>query len=69
MYGYKKKVYRKRRVPHWWAPTLIRTVVYSEILDKHMSLVVTDRALRLIDALAGFDNYLLQVMWPDSSKL
>lgn len=60
--GFLKKHRRyKRRVPHFWIPTLRRSVVYSEVLDKHMSVVVTDRTIRLIHENYGFDHYLLKV--------
>ena len=35
-------------------------MLYSEILDAHMLFVVTERALRLIDAAYGLDYYLLK---------
>ena len=34
-------------------------VVYSEILDKHIELLMTKRGVRLVDEAAGFDSYLL----------
>ncbi|CAG0893586.1 unnamed protein product [Darwinula stevensoni] len=72
VYGYKKKVYRKRRVPHWWAPTLIRTVVYSEILDKHMSLVTSAADLKSELALSIKRLLLLSIarknLYPDDPK-
>nr|XP_053649219.1 39S ribosomal protein L28, mitochondrial-like [Cherax quadricarinatus] len=58
--GFLKPNSRKRRVPHYWIPTVVMSVVYSEILDRYMRLQVTDRALRLIDEHYGFDNYILQ---------
>lgn len=56
----KHKIY-KRRVPRFWIPQLQRSVVYSEILDKYMSTVVTRRALDLINENYGLDHYLLKV--------
>lgn len=44
--------------------------MYSEILDKYMSVVLTDRALNLIDQHKGFDNYILETPVQDfKSKL
>lgn len=55
----KKRVFR---VPHFWFPQLKRSVIYSEVLDKYMSIVVTERAIRLIHEHFGFDHYLLKVI-------
>ena len=52
---------KRRRVAYYWMPSLKSTVLYSEILDKHMKMIVTERALRLIDENYGLDNYLLNV--------
>lgn len=57
----KHKIY-KRRVPHFWFPQLKRSVVYSEVLDKYMSVVVTPRTINLINENFGFDHYLLKVL-------
>ncbi len=56
----KKKRYQVP-VPKYWTPNLHKTVVYSEILDKYLSLIVTERALRLIDNNYGLDSYLIKV--------
>jgi large subunit ribosomal protein L28 len=45
--------------PKYWFPTLLKTTVYSEILDKYLKVVVTKRTLRLIDDAYGFDHYIL----------
>lgn len=58
--GFQKRHPRRRRVPHYWFPTLHRTVVYSEILNKHMSTAVTQRALDLIHENYGLDHYILK---------
>ncbi|XP_011157488.1 39S ribosomal protein L28, mitochondrial [Solenopsis invicta] len=58
--GFKKKGIFKRRVPHFWIPTLKKSVVYSEVLDTYMRVIVTERALRLIHENYGFDHYLLK---------
>lgn len=58
--GFQKRHPRRRRVPHYWFPTLHRTVIYSEILNKHMSTVMTQRALNLIHENYGLDHYILK---------
>lgn len=35
-------------------------MLYSEILDKYMKIVVTDTAIKAIEDAQGFDNYILQ---------
>ncbi|UYV66722.1 MRPL28 [Cordylochernes scorpioides] len=47
-------------LPRIWFPWLKNGVVYSEILDKYMEVVVTERTLQLIDENYGFDNYILK---------
>lgn len=59
--GFQSRAEKTRRVPHFWVPILKRSVVYSEILDKYIRLVVTDRTLQLINANYGFDHYILKV--------
>ena len=44
----------------YWVPKLHFGIVYSEILDKHLEIVMTERAQRLIDEAFGLDNYLLK---------
>lgn len=59
------KGFRKKdgpRLPRWWTPRLTKVVVYSEILDKYMNVVVTERTVCLIDEAFGFDNYILKVI-------
>ncbi|XP_036139000.1 39S ribosomal protein L28, mitochondrial isoform X2 [Monomorium pharaonis] len=58
--GFKKKGVFKRRVPHFWIPHLKKSVVYSEVLDTHMRVIITERALKLIHENYGFDHYLLK---------
>ncbi|XP_044256011.1 39S ribosomal protein L28, mitochondrial [Tribolium madens] len=58
--GFQIRDWRRRRVPHFWMPHLKRSVVYSEVLDKYISVVVTDRTISLINANYGFDHYLLK---------
>lgn len=58
--GYQKRSPTRRRVPHYWVPVLRRTVIYSKVLDKYLSMVVTDRTMSLIHESHGFDHYLLK---------
>lgn len=58
--GFQKRHPLRRRVPHFWFPTLHRSVIYSEILNKHMSVVLTQRALNLIHKNYGLDHYILK---------
>lgn len=64
--GFRKKAENKERVAKFWTPRLIKSVVYSEVLDKHMKTVVTFRTLDLIQAHYGFDHYLLKVITNNS---
>ncbi|XP_018360705.1 PREDICTED: 39S ribosomal protein L28, mitochondrial isoform X2 [Trachymyrmex cornetzi] len=67
--GFKKKGTYKRRVPHFWIPSLNKSVVYSEVLDTYMKVVITQRALRLIHENYGFDHYLLKTPACDLKSL
>ncbi|CAK9807005.1 39S ribosomal protein L28, mitochondrial [Anthophora quadrimaculata] len=58
--GFKKKDMYARRAPHFWFPSLKKSVVYSEVLDKYMSVIVTNRTIDLINEHYGFDHYLLK---------
>nr|CAH7741029.1 unnamed protein product [Callosobruchus chinensis] len=58
--GFQSRGEATRRVPHFWVPALKRTVVYSEVLDKYLSVIVTERAISLINSNYGFDHYLLK---------
>lgn len=58
--GFTKKKPTVRRNPYFWVPQLKRSVVYSEILDKYMSVVVTERTINLIHKNCGFDHYILK---------
>ncbi|CAH0560648.1 unnamed protein product [Brassicogethes aeneus] len=58
--GFQVRGKKKRRVPHFWVPNLRRSVVYSEVLDKHISVIVTERTINLIQEHFGFDHYLLK---------
>jgi large subunit ribosomal protein L28 len=59
--GFQVRDWRRRRVPHFWMPHLKRSVVYSEVLDKYISVIVTERTISLINSNYGFDHYLLKV--------
>lgn len=66
----RKKILPRLWIPHLWFPKLKETIVYSEILDIHMRVIVTERALRLIDNSFGLDYYLLDTPEIDiTSKL
>lgn len=41
--GFQKRQRTKRRVPHFWIPTLKRSVLRSEILNEYFSMTVTER--------------------------
>ncbi|XP_076046362.1 mitochondrial ribosomal protein L28 [Oratosquilla oratoria] len=58
--GFQKRKRLRRKVPHYWVPTLKSAVLYSEVLDKYMEVVVTERTLKLIDQHYGLDSYLLE---------
>lgn len=45
----------------WLMPNLHRSVVYSEILDKRLSVIITKRTIEMIVKHQGFDNYVLEV--------
>jgi len=49
------------RAPKIWVPHFREAILYSEILDKHLKITVTDRAWQLIDDAFGLDSYILQV--------
>lgn len=55
-----KKPSTYRRFPAFWVPVLKKSVVYSEIFDKYISVIVTERTLQLIDKFGGFDSYILR---------
>lgn len=58
--GFQKRDRRQRRVPHFWVPVLKRSVIRSEVLNVHLSVIVTDRTLKQIMDNYGFDHYLLK---------
>jgi len=58
--GFQKRDRRRRRVAHFWVPVLKRSVIRSDVLNMHLSVIVTDRTLKLILDNYGFDHYLLK---------
>ncbi|XP_005093143.1 39S ribosomal protein L28, mitochondrial [Aplysia californica] len=65
IFGYFTKVDPKRQKklptrPRIWLPELMKRVLYSEILDRYMAIMITARAQYLIDEAFGLDNYILQ---------
>ncbi|XP_032668091.1 39S ribosomal protein L28, mitochondrial [Odontomachus brunneus] len=67
--GFKKKGKFKRRVAHFWLPSLKRSVVYSEVLDSYIKVVITYRLIKLIHENYGFDHYLLKTPANDIKSL
>jgi len=47
-------------VPKFWWPRLLEGAVYSEVLNMHIEMLVTERGVRLVDEANGFDNYILK---------
>lgn len=58
--GFTKKHKYARRYPRFWFPQLKKSVVYSEVLDKYISTIITNRTIDLINEHYGFDHYLLK---------
>ncbi|KAK0159633.1 hypothetical protein PV327_010727 [Microctonus hyperodae] len=58
--GLCKKGKYRRPVAKFWVPRLLKSVIYSEVLDKYMKTIVTQRTLDLIHENYGFDHYLLK---------
>lgn len=51
-------------------PNIYRATLYSEILDKYFSVIVTEHALAQIDKCYGLDHYILRTPIQDlQSKL
>lgn len=67
--GFQKRNQTRRRVPHFWMPNLKTSVVHSKILDKHMSVIITNRTIDLIHQHYGFDKYLLETKANDLTTL
>ena len=60
IYGLRKKRRTSLRAPYLWKPNLMKSALYSEILDKWFVITVTERTKMLIDEAYGFDNYILK---------
>ncbi|CAL1534501.1 unnamed protein product [Lymnaea stagnalis] len=65
IFGYYKKDIPKKRLklgtyPRLWRPYLQKKVLYSEILDRWMSINITPRTLHLVDESFGLDFYILK---------
>lgn len=58
--GFHKPKRLKPRHTRIWEPTIEKHTFYSEVLDVHINVEVTDRTLELIDKHQGFDLYILQ---------
>lgn len=58
--GFEKPKKLKPRINRLWYPSTEKHTFYSEILDLHINVEVTDRTIELIDKHLGFDNYILQ---------
>lgn len=57
--GFEKPKKLKPRINRVWDPTIEKHTFYSDILDVHINITVTDRTLELIDKHQGFDFYIL----------
>uniref|UniRef100_A0A8D0HFT0 Large ribosomal subunit protein bL28m n=1 Tax=Sphenodon punctatus TaxID=8508 RepID=A0A8D0HFT0_SPHPU len=69
-YRYAKNDKLLNRVRKTWKPQLFSRELYSEILDRKLTVTVTMRTLDLIDAAYGFDFYILKTPKADlCSKL
>lgn len=62
--GFIKKSKFYRRTPRFWVPKLLKSAVYSEVLDQHIRTLLTRRTVDLIHENYGFDHYLLKVITP-----
>ncbi|XP_018541128.1 39S ribosomal protein L28, mitochondrial-like [Lates calcarifer] len=69
-YRYAKNDKMSTRLRKVWKPQLFKRQLYSEILDHKFTISVTARTLDLIDAVYGFDFYILKTPKEDlNSKL
>lgn len=57
--GFEKPKRMKPRINRLWYPKIEKHTFYSEILDCHINVEVTERTLELIDQHKGFDYYIL----------
>jgi len=67
--GKLKKAKYRSPIFRMWIPDFHKTVVFSEILDKYFSVIVTERALQFIDSHNGLDAYLLKTPAYDLKSL
>ncbi|XP_043477979.1 39S ribosomal protein L28, mitochondrial [Leptopilina heterotoma] len=67
--GFTKKANYNRRVPRFWFPRLMSSVVYSQVLDLYLKVIVTPRALELIHSNYGLDHYILKTSACDIRSL
>jgi len=67
--GKLKKAKFRSPIFRMWIPNFHKTVVFSEILDKYLSVIVTERALQFIDSHNGLDAYLLKTPAYDLKSL
>lgn len=58
--GFQKPKILKPRVARIWFPKIEKHTFYSEILDVHINIEVTERTLLLIDENLGFDFYIIK---------
>lgn len=65
----KHRIHDLGPVPKFWYPSLFNTVIYSEVLNKHMTCTVTTRAQILINNHFGLDYYLLETRACDLRNL
>lgn len=57
--GFAKPKRLKPRITRIWHPQIEKHTFYSDILDTHINIEVTERTLELIDKNLGFDFYIL----------
>lgn len=57
--GFYKPKRLKPRICRVWDPVIEKHTFYSDILDTHINIEVTERTLQLIDKHQGFDHYIL----------
>lgn len=57
--GFEKPKRLKPRIARIWFPKLEKHTFFSDILDTHINVEVTERTLKLIDDNLGFDFYIL----------
>ncbi|KAL0271847.1 UNVERIFIED_CONTAM: hypothetical protein PYX00_008813 [Menopon gallinae] len=67
--GFKQKNKKARRNPHFWMPLVRKSAIYSEVLDKHIAVLITRRAVELIVKHEGFDSYVLKTRACDLGSL